>query len=143
MSIQPGMTARAPFVVDDGGRKTALVDKHVVILAVENGQAYCVYTGTDDGEHLRRLPGYISIPSQANAEAGWKLSGRFYADASKVCRIPSGLLEVEGRVGTKLFAQLSDKVAKVCRGMTEYDASIEERRTGHVRQMKSGAFVRR
>lgn len=143
MDIQPGMTARAPFVVDDAGRKTSLVDKHVIILAVEGGQAYCMYTGTDDGEHLRRLPGYASIPSQANAEAGWKLSGRFYADAGKVCRIPSRLLQVEGRVGNRLFAQLSDRVSKVCRGTTEYDASIEERSTGHARRMKNGAFVRR
>lgn len=105
----------------------------------------CMYTGTDDGTFSGHS-GYVAFPSENNARAGWKASGKFYCDATQLCSVPVALLKAEGTVSAKLFAKLSEKVVSPevakRRKVTAYTPSAGEQVTGVRRQVKAGIALR-
>jgi hypothetical protein len=140
-SIVSGATVRGPFTVINAAKKTQenLVDKHMIVLAVQNGQALCVYTGSDADPAFKRLAGYVEVPSHVNASAGWKISRQFYVDAAQMCIVPVELLEVVGSVSQGFLRTVTSKASSLKNiSRTVYTASAEERRTGHAREMKNG-----
>lgn len=138
--IVPGATVRGPFTVFNAAKNQTenLIDKHLIVLAVQGGKAVCAYTGTDADNAFARLPGYIAVPSHVNVQAGWKAAGKFYCDAGQLCLIPVDRLEAVGAVSQGFLRTVTTKVASLKNiRTTTYSAQAEERRTGHVRQMKN------
>jgi hypothetical protein len=144
--ITVGATVRGPISVFNKDMKLeTLVDKHMIVIQIQGDQAMCMYTGTDDGTFSGRV-GYVAIPSESNMLAGWKTNGKFYCDAAMLCCVPVAKLQVEGRVSSKFFAKLTDKltapeVAKR-RQITAYAPEALQRVTGYNRQVKSTGSLR-
>lgn len=138
--IVSGATVRGPFTVFNTAKNKleSLIDKHMIVLAVQNGMAVCAYTGTDADVAFRKLAGYIEVPSHLLVAAGWKASCKFYCDAGQLCLVPVDKLEVVGTLSQGFLRTVVSKVQTLKNiTKTTYTASAEERRTGHVRQLKN------
>lgn len=141
--IVSGSTVRGPFTVFNIARGLTenLVDKHLVVLAVENGKAICAYTGTDADKAFSSKQGYVSVPSHGNALAGWKVGGNFYLDASMLCIVPLDCLEAEGSVSASFLRTILSKVSSLRHvETTTYAPQAEARVTGYARQLKAYAY---
>lgn len=144
--IVPGATVRGPFTVFNVSAKAeeVLVDKHLIVIAVSQGKAMCMYTGTfDSSRGHQKLPGFVEITQSQNELAGWRLVNRFYADACQLCVVPVDLLEPVGRVSNGFLKTLESRVLSLkSRVMTTaYSAKANKRVTGTARRIKNGERV--
>lgn len=145
-TIVPGATVRGPFTVFNDITKSqeVLVDKHLIVLAVSQGKAMCMYTGTfDSGKKHQNLPGFVEVSQSQNELAGWRNTSKFYADACMLCVVPMDRLETVGRVSNGFLKTLENRVLSLKGRVvtTAFSATAAQRVTGTHRQIRNGEYA--